>query len=290
MTEKKQMFEFGGKTIGDAKTAIEALLSTSGKRGNDDLAEYLRQSDPSAVEDAVKELKCMSKLIEELKSDDVAAKTLALSILEILALVKAPTVLGGICSAIEAVISAMEGPTELALGAVRCCEALSTHDNITEFLVAKGVIDPLKRLLAVGSEPCVYHSLLVIGNVAMDSAKSRRRMCEEKVVRSLTHTLLCQYYSAETKDQVVRACFNIGKISEAKEPATLFPSIVTQMAMCSDPLVQNEGVWCLHLMSGTTVPHVVCLECTSHTLPCLNMQRKQSSSKISPSFRDCLLH
>jgi hypothetical protein len=271
-TKKEQIFEFGGKTITDAKTAIEALLKTSGERGNDDLAEYLRQTDANAVEDAVKELKCMVTLIEQVKSEDVAVKSKALGILEILALVKAPTVLGGICSTLDIIISAMEGPTELALAAVRCCEALSTHDNITEFLTAKGVIGPLKRLLAVGSEQCVYHSLLLIGNIAMDSAKSQRKMCEEKVVRSLTHTLLCQYYSAETKNQVVRAAFNIAKITEAKEPATLFPSIITQMAMCSDELVQKEGVWCLHLMSGVISALIVC--CI--LIVCHNLQRNRS--------------
>ena len=108
-TKKEQIFEFGGKTITDAKTAIEALLKTSGERGNDDLAEYLRQTDANAVEDAVKELKCMVTLIEQVKSEeDVAVKSKALGILEILALVKAPTVLGGICSTLDIIIKETE--------------------------------------------------------------------------------------------------------------------------------------------------------------------------------------
>jgi hypothetical protein len=228
--------------------AVRSLLASG--NSSSDLAESLRRADGEHVEEAIKELMCMPKLVAQVQSSDTDEQMKAFGVLEVLAACSAQ-VSWRVCGVIGNIISALGGDLELALAAVRCLGALSLHEEIPEHFVSQGIIAPLKRLLAVGSEQIIRHCLLLLSKIALDSVNSRIEMCEQKVVRSLTHTLLCQYYSAETKQLVIQAAFNTAQPRDFKQnKSASFATIVTHMALHGEnACVQTEGVWCIHLLS-----------------------------------------
>jgi hypothetical protein len=234
--------------FGDEKAAIIALLNG---RSSAEHAYFFRKADPEKVEDAIKELACMPTLVAKVKSSDPEEQMQALGAVEVLAACS-EQVSWRVCGVLESIVAALgAGGADLVLAAVRCLRGLSKHAEMTEHFVSQGLLEPLKRLLAVGSEEIIYHTLLLLGKIAIDSEQSRLIMCEKKVLRSLTHTLLCRYYTAETKQLVIRAAFNVAKICDIKDSASAsFASIVTKIAACSEhEHVQKEGVWCIHLLS-----------------------------------------
>jgi uncharacterized membrane protein YgcG len=216
------------------------------------LVEFLRSAAPAEVELATSELKCLPTLVQQIKDEDAEnpQKLKALQLLGAFALVKAPSILGCVCTELDAVIACMGLTKPLDLAAVHCLEALSTH-TLTEHIMSKPILPhDLKRLLSIGSEECIYHVVILIGNLASDSDTCRIQLCEQQFPRLLTHLIMGDSQGPETKEQVVRALACLAQLRPGSENLNLFPEYIAHLAAVHQhPGVQTEGVMCLQLLA-----------------------------------------